>query len=159
MDNRGRLLLLVIVALAACRPGVPPQPATPRTGTDVSAGFAQTWEAAVDLFADSNLTVTQIERASGFIVAGTVRLYSDTAHWRRGHPFADCGMAGQTGLHYQPAAGAYTVVVRGDSVRSRVKASVRFVSADVGAFDCSSKGVWEAAFERVIAGRAVAKLR
>ncbi|MGH9897071.1 MAG: hypothetical protein ACREA0_34765, partial [bacterium] len=45
----------------------PPAPPMPRDATEVTASFGRTWDAVIDEFADRNIPIRTIERASGLI--------------------------------------------------------------------------------------------
>lgn len=149
--------------VAACFP-VPAAPPVPRTAMAVAAPFAQTWEAAIDALAERNIQIKTVDRASGLIVAEPQPVSSDNAE-----QLADCGLtAGQ--MIKLPTAATWNLLVRGDSVRSTVKANARFVylSSSRGLMtsaqnqtpeECSTKGVWETELESQLKKAAEAKPR
>jgi hypothetical protein len=117
--------------------------------------MGKTWDAAIDVFADSNLAIANIERVSGFISAAPVTLHN-ISMGDSPHAWADCGK-NSLGRFDWPTAATYSVVIRGDSSRTVVKAAARFVTApsnSTTATECSSRGVWESAFEGLIVDRA-----
>jgi hypothetical protein len=119
---------------------------------EVVAPFGKTWDATIDMFATRTIQIKTLDRSSGLIVAEpqTVSEYSD---------FADCGSFMYAPI--KPSAATWNVLVRGDSSKSTVRATVRFVSvranpmalsakAEPVTVDCSSNGSWETQFERAI---------
>lgn len=146
---RKSLIGLMIVAAAGCMPA-PPAPPAPRTAMPVSASFGKTWDAVIDLFATRNIAIKTVNRSSGLIVAEPQTVSSAD------ESLADCG---QNIYHQQfrPSEAFWNVLVRGDSVSSTVRASVRFVSATSIAKECSSKGTWESDLERQVKTAAEAK--
>lgn len=68
---KGSFLGLLLVAVSSCYP-VPPAPAPARSATPVRASFEKTGSAAIDQFADNNVPIATIEKASGIIA--TARL-------------------------------------------------------------------------------------
>ena len=123
---------------------------------EVNASFGKTWDSVIDVFADRNISIATIDRASGLIVAQK----SAAVPAREAPTYADCGTyAGTTARIANEVT--WNVVVRGDSTRSTVRASGRFVvlapnRASVVA-ECSSRGVWETEFEGLIKKAAEAK--
>ena len=144
--------LVTVVLIAGCTPTMPAPPA-PRTATPVSASFGKTWNAVVDQFAEQNIPIKTIDRASGLIVADPQRVSS-------GSGIADCGSNGMSAL--DPDEATWNVLVRGDSTSSTVKATVRFVITGLYGVmrECSTTGQWESAFEHrvkdIAEGRPVA---
>ena len=116
-----KLVALAILAsmVIACVP-IPPEPPAPRTAMDVNASFAKTWEAAIDVFAERNISIKTLDRASGLIVAEPVKVGAG------GNEFADCGTDAMQVRQY-PTDATWNLVVRGDSIKSTVRANVRFI--------------------------------
>jgi hypothetical protein len=168
-----------ILSLGACAPrlrSVPPGPAPVRQPTEVQASFGQTWDAVIDLFAQRNIPIRTIERASGIIAAEVLTVDSLS-----GIQYADCGQvpgivkvgSGWNAKFVQqlvplPAERAfYNILVRGDSTRSTVLATVRWSVPERTAFvgnkpytrageDCSTRGIWEESTETAVRDRAKA---
>ncbi len=141
--------LVALIAVAACvsPPGAP----VPQQATAVTASFARTWDAVIDQFAAQNIPIHNMERASGFISTDALSVSpSDGLTW------ADCGKNIYGTI---PATHAtYNVLVRGDSAKSTVKATVRWTAGAAGALvECSTRGVWEGAIEAKILSRAEEK--
>lgn len=139
------------VLVCACAASLPPGPPIVRTATEVAAPVDRTWEAAVEVFANENIPIKTLDRSSGLIVA-------ETQPVARQDGLADCGTAFGTPL--SPDAATWNLLVRGDSLRSTVKATVRFTHR-LGAADeeCGTRGVWETALERKLKAAAEAKPR
>jgi len=144
--------LVVCLAVIGCAPRgpafiAPSAPDTgPRPGTVVNASFAATWSAAVDVFAESNVTIQTIDRESGLLIPAGVYLGGkDTT-------FADCGRKriGDAGsFRYAtllPTSVRYNVRVKGDSSRSTVQVNAAYGSDA----PCVSRGKWETQFEQAI---------
>lgn len=133
-----RLLLGSIVLLAGCTSYTPPTPPAPRDATPVSASAGHTWDAVIEIFAARNIPIRTIERVSGLIVTDNLNVGPEGKEW------ADCG-----GADIGPTHGTFNVLVRGDSTRSMVKATVRwslYVSQAADA-ECSTSHEWERGFE------------
>ena len=153
---RSRLIasLGALIVLACAVPKAPPPP-TPRAPVEVNAAFGKTWNAVVDFLADNRIVVRTIDRESGLIVAEPVRY-----EYKRGEQLpADCGNNIYGAV--SPSEGTYSIIVRGDDVRSTVRADVRFRYIDPdpedtlsGSFDCSSTGIWERRLTDSVAARA-----
>lgn len=120
---------------------------------EVRASFAKTWEAAVDVFAERNIPIKTVDRASGLIVAEV-----QAVSVKDSVGLADCG-SNALGIKLWPDVATWNLLVRGDSTRATVKANVRFVmvtGSTRGLFgteqqgtvtDCSTLGKWETDFE------------
>lgn len=139
---------LAIAVLCACSSYRPPLPPDPRDATQVVAPAGETWDAVVDLFAARNIPIRTIERASGLVAAEELSLGGEGGEW------ADCGRLNGSPLY--PNRAIYNVLVRGDSVGSSVKATVRWVylNSDRRAVECSTTHAWEEAFEAEVRSRA-----
>lgn len=147
-----RTLGFLALALIGCQT-VPPPPPAPRTGTAVTAGTHRTWDAVIEVFAERNIPISNMERASGFI--STDQLAVDP---QSGKAYADCGLI--MGMPIPADRATYNVLVRGDSARSTVKVTVRFTqggrSNDPQLIECSTRGTWETEFEADVKRRAEA---
>jgi hypothetical protein len=137
--------VLTSLLLTACVP-TPPTPPPPRPGTAVNASFSKAWDATIDQFAERTIQIKTLDRSSGLIIAESQPV---GASFRT--ELADCGT-----VNHQPimaTAATWNVLVRGDSTRTTVKATVRFVPA-LSSGLCYSRGVWETEFEDLIRARA-----
>jgi hypothetical protein len=111
----------------------------------------------IDAFAAKNIGIRTIDRSSGLLVADPV----SAPPWNRDDrdtpsDLADCGRdhVGGFGMHFvPPARGYYNVLVRGDSTKSTVLVTVRWIAAFTN-IDCTSSGVWEGQFESAVKARA-----
>jgi hypothetical protein len=57
--------VLVLSALAACAPPYqPPAPSGARAPTEVLTSFGRTWDGVIDVFAEENIPISTMERAS-----------------------------------------------------------------------------------------------
>lgn len=88
-----------------------------------------------------NITIRNIDRQSGVITTDPIVVPPEDAEG-----LADCG-TDRIGARAFAKAATWTVVVRGDSAQSRVRASIKFSSRDAPEGTCSSKAVWETDFE------------
>ena len=126
---------------AACVTYTPPPPPPPREATQVIASFGQTWDAVIDEFADRNIPIRTIERASGLVATEQLTVSPDVSG------DADCGHFGSYPPR-PPTHAIYNVLVRGDSVRSTVKVTMRWMYiAEKTSIECSTRHRWEQAFE------------
>ncbi len=157
--------VLSVVSLTACGTGyVPPRLAVvPREATPVSASYDTTWATVVSYFADRNVAIRTIEKASGIIVAEALRAdmqnrepikdkKGKVVHYLGSLPqlgppiFADCGSS--EGYPLDLLAASFNVRVLGDKNRSTVRVTARFTTAygtGVGrqVVDCVSTGKFE----------------
>lgn len=149
-------LVAASLVLAACMKQLPAPPA-PRTGTDVTAPLAKVWDAVIDDFAERNIPVRTMDRASGFISAEPLRTGTRATFGTSPSKLADCGRT-PVGTYLQPTMATYNVLVRGDSMRALVTATVRWTTPTPGQVgsvtECSTTGSWEAAFEDAVKARA-----
>ena len=149
MRSRLPVLIAIVAAAAACGPTQPARVA-PRPGTPVSASQSKTWDAVIQLFAERNLPIKNMDRASGFIATDPLGVDNVS------HDGVDCG---KDVVHYPnpPRLATYSVFVRGDSTSSTVKAAVHWTSQSDDQkrllLECTTTGAWEAAFERDVKAR------
>ena len=160
--SRSALVTLSALSLACVQPGplLAPPPPPAREPKAVEASRNRTWDAVIERFAEDRIPIRTMERASGFLVTEPMTVpasMNEEADW------ADCGTAPFTGRLY-PTEASYSIVVRGDSARSTVRATVRWTTPR-GAEDytsdreCATTGNWEAALEEAIAARAEGRER
>jgi hypothetical protein len=102
------------------------------------ASTGYTWDAVIEVFAARNIPIRTIERVSGLIVTDNLNVGPEGKEW------ANCGSAG-----LGPSHGTYNVLVRGDSIRSMVKATVRWslYVSQAADTECSTTHEWERRFE------------
>ena len=141
-------------SMAACMPPQPPPPAVPQPAVEVAASFAKTWDGVIDYFSENNIAIRTMDRASGFIAAEP----TNVGYPRPGETsLAHCG-TNVVGEVLPPTHATYNIVVRGDSVRSTIRTSVRFVYAPAAApgsaVECASNGLWERRLNERVAARA-----
>ena len=148
----------VLIATAGCVP-TPPAAPTPHSAIDIGASFGRTWDAVIDEFARSNIPIKTIDRSSGLIA--TDALTVGPSHSEA----ADCGKDAIAGTVY-PTNATYNALVRGDSSRSTLRITVRWMRigksrelADHSIVneECSTRATWETALERKIKDAAEAK--
>ena len=140
-----RRIATVLIALSiGCARVKPPLPREPGVATAVEASRAKTWDALIDVFAEYNLPLRTLERASGYLATDPLPI-SEIG----GAQFSDCGTAGKKPLVADHAT--YNVRVRGDSVTSIVKANTRYTRKGT---QCMSRGLWEATLENDVKARA-----
>jgi hypothetical protein len=138
----------VVAICASCVTYTPPPPPTPREATQVNASFGQTWDAVIDEFADRNIPIRTIERASGLVATEQLTVSDNTAG------DADCGHFG-TYPPRPPTHAIYNVLVRGDSAKATVKVTMRWMHvAEKASLECSTRHRWEKAFEDTARRRA-----
>ena len=138
-----RPLAFALVCVACSSYQAPPPPA-PRDATRVSASAGQTWDAVVDLFAVRNIPIRTIDRATGLVATDELSVGTEGRQW------ADCGKLNSVLLG--PDRATYSVLVRGDSATSSVKATVRWAdsAAKPGVVRCSTSHAWEEGFEAAV---------
>jgi hypothetical protein len=149
-----RMRYAIILLAAACTYSAPASVAPERAPTTVIAPFDRTWTAAIDYFADLNVPIRTLDRTSGFAATEELTVSDGTSvEW------ADCGDV--DGTPVAPMRAVYNVRVRGDSARSMVRVTVRWVSAHTDVWtsqtrgiDCVTTGKWELDAELAIQRRA-----
>src|SRR5215475_14034464 len=100
----------VVALCAACVTYTPPPPPTPREATQVNASLGQTWDAVIDEFADRNIPIRTIERASGLVATEQLTVPPSASG------DADCGHFDSYPTR-RPTHAIYNVLVRGDSAK------------------------------------------
>jgi len=150
-----------VLVAAACNSYNPPTSVAPKTVLPVAASFDRTWEATIDVMAEQNLPIQSLEKASGLIATAPLTVSRD-----RGREWADCGSLRVWNTKYAPRAAVFNVLVRGDSVESRVQINIRFVTeveykstGTRGSADCISSGVFEKELAAAIRARVESKGR
>ncbi len=133
------------ILLLGCALTPPPAP-VPRFAMPVSAGFDAVWDAVIDHFADSNIPIATIERASGLIAS-----YRLDVGLTSGFIYADCGRSWQGPIPAEYAV--YNVVARGDERAATLRVTALW-STPSAPFECSTRGVWEDQTERAIKAKA-----
>src|SRR6266705_3775805 len=117
---RKTALIALTLAIVGCSVQAPAPP-VPRAGvTQVAASFSKTWDAVIDDFASQNVPIKTIDRTSGLIVAERLSVARDAGD------VADCGTDMMIGRLY-PTSATYNVLVRGDSTKSTVRVTVRWL--------------------------------
>lgn len=139
---------IAAVALLAAACVTAPKTAPERVATPVSASAGKTWDAVIDIFAERNIPIRTMERASGFIAAEPALVEQ-----KDGERWADCG--GALGIKLGAERATYNVLVRGDSAHATVRATVLW-DRPGAAQGCTTRGVWEQDFEGAVKARAEA---
>lgn len=165
--------VVLVLALPACATKyVDPAPPTVLPATAVAASYDRTWEATVTWFAERNISIQTIEKASGIIVADVPVRYMPNRTpvldkkgrellYKQSPPvYADCGS--KNGWGYNPTSMIYNIRVLGDGSKSTVQVNSRYVSNRRTApppelVDCSSTGKWERDIQSYIKAKAEAK--
>lgn len=144
MSGQQRLIaLLISAAVSAC--ATAPATAPERVATPISASAGKTWDAVIDIFAERNIPIRNMERVSGFIATEPL-----TVTVADGQKWADCG--GALGVRLGAQRATYNVLVRGDSSHATVRATVLWERT--GNQGCTTRGVWERDFESLVKARA-----
>jgi hypothetical protein len=176
MRYASTLAILSSVALTACTPayaGPSIGPAT-RKATEVNASYDKTWSTVVSHFAERNIQIRTIEKASGIIVAEVLRSALNNHELKvdaKGRPvynnwgqqltgpaiYADCGSVGGVGI--DPSFISFNMRVLGDGSRSSVRVNMRYTTNTGTAVapittECISTGRFEDELERQIKSRA-----
>lgn len=146
-----RFMSFLPLAILGCASVPVPEPPV-RVPTRVGAPFSKTWDAVVDLFAEKNIAIRNMDKASGFIAAEPSAVTDDAKAW------ANCG---GFSIYGGPSSAAYNVLVRGDSISSTVRMTVRWVHASRAGIDktrtCATTGALEDQIEGQIRARAESK--
>jgi len=141
-----RWAVATTIALSSAACAVAPAPAPQRAATPINASAGKTWDAVIDIFAERNIPIRNMERASGFIATEPLDVaLTDGEKW------ADCG--GTIGVRFGATRAAYNVLVRGDSTHATVRVTVLW-SRSNAAEGCTTRGVWEPQFEALVKARA-----
>lgn len=140
--------VLAVVFLTGCATLPPPPPE--RQPLVVNASFGRTWDAVIDVFSSRNIPIRTLDRTSGLLVAEKVRVSrGDEATWANCPNVMTQVLMG-VGVA-DPMLADYNIVVRGDSTRSTVRTSARFMKENL---ECTSKGTLETAIEARVKVRA-----
>jgi len=134
------------IALCSAACAVAPAPAPQRAATPINASAGKTWDAVVDIFAERNIPIRNMERASGFIATEPMDV-----GLQDGEKWADCG--GDIAVRFGATRAAYNVLVRGDSTNATVRVTVLW-SRPNATNGCTTRGVWEPEFEALVKSRA-----
>lgn len=155
-SRRAIFTTAALVSLAAAACVTAPATAPERAATPVSASTGKTWDAVIDVFAERNIPIRNMERASGFIATEPMGVDP-----REGEKWADCG--GTIGVKFGATGATYNVLVRGDSTHATVRATVRWTTSQANDLmktttdrECTTRGVWEQDFESLVKSRAEA---
>jgi len=150
-----RLAVPALALLAGCMTPPAAPPVAPRQPTTVAAPSARVWDAVVDVFAERNIPIANMDRASGFIATEALTV-SEADRMKRAAEWADCGRA--IGIPISPHLATYNILVRGDSASATVRATVRWTFGEAPQrIECRSRGSWEASIESDIKARAEAQ--
>ena len=113
----------------------------------VEAPFETTWNAIIDHFAERNLPIANMDKASGFIATAELPIHEVHYEW------ADCGIV--MGIRQPPNGATYNVVARPQGeTRTTLKITTLWEVHTEG-LRCVSKGRWEQEAEAAIAEAAV----
>lgn len=148
--------LRVIVVLGSCAAAMAsasaPKQHTVAKTADVRADFDSTWSAAIDVFAEHDWTITNMEKDSGFITTDWMNMSKAEAE-----RFADCG-SGPSALHTQVR---FNVRVKPESDGASVTVNTTFrqeraslTSSPNFFVDCTSRGGIEAMVQSEVASGA-----
>lgn len=169
MKARVSVSVLLIVSFAACAKPIilRPEPAPVLPPVPLTSSFDRTWDASVSWFAERNIPITTIEKASGVIMAelknGLLPNRSSTAaktkeaSAKQSPPlYADCGT--RDGVGYDPTGVIYNIRVTGDARKSTAQVNAKYTQDGSGVgnsfFVCSSTGKWESDVQAFIKSRA-----
>lgn len=150
VEEIGKLLCVMgLIGAVGCQP-IAPAPPVPHNAVDVSASFGRTWDALIDQFAARNIPIKTIDRSSGLIATDALKVDASVAD------ASDCGKDWMSTTMSATDA-TYNALVRGDSTRSTLRVTIRWVRAgpsramgQAGTFvseECSTRGTWESDFE------------
>ena len=127
---------ICVLGIAAACTWQPPETYPTPAAVSIPASFGRVWDAVIDHFAEHNVPIKTIERASGIIAtdAMAVPLSLSTQ-------YADCGSDALIGPYTADLA-SYSIRVQGDSSSSTVRVTMS-ISSRGPAGTCSSKGQYE----------------
>ena len=171
-----RSWILGLTVMVACFRYTPPAAVPVRQATAIAAPFDSTWSAVITFFAENNIPIRTIEKASGIIVAEPSRFAMqnrtpllgsngkqkrDLGGMKLQSPpiYADCGVT--KGLPpADPATAIYNVRVQGDGARSSVQVNVKYTgfqanNPGTGDAICVSTGKFETDLESFVKRRAL----
>jgi len=168
--------LMVPLVFSSCLTGYtyqPPARLAPVTEVELSASFDETWQAVIDVFAQSQIPIRTIDKSSGLIVADKLRFnlknfessYTGpmgslvTSDYR----FADCGNT--SAIKYSPTFALFNAQVRSRGEGSTLRVNLIYEwtppmsSSIYGGTSseaqkvCVSTGVWEHEVIELITGK------
>lgn len=141
---RGCSILLLVGALGASASA--PKQHQYAKSADMAAPFDPTWDAVIDVFADRNWAITNMEKASGLITTDWMRLSSEDR-------FADCGGSGLASVVTREIR--FNVLVRGKGPAATVTVNATFrelrsFDGREGYVDCESTGAVERLIHQLV---------
>lgn len=145
---------LAIVMLAGCMVGcftmpkyIPPSHPTVANTFTLDASFETVWTAVIETFADLNIPIDNLEKASGLI----------TTDWLSMKEYGDCGafqggLAGPDPKRVPAEEGKFNVFVKseGEKVTMKINSIFRRQTASSTRFECASTGLLEQRMEELI---------
>jgi hypothetical protein len=151
--------ILVVLSSTACAAAISPAPPSPRSAVPVSAPFAKTWDAVIDVFAAKNIPIKNMDRSSGFIATEEMNSGLKLVD-NKPQPYADCGTNAMK-MYEGPTNANYNIRVKGDERSSNVLVTVFWKQVTGSKYGkdvtCVSRGTWEAATETEIKSKAESK--
>lgn len=172
--KRGTLLFLIAATLPACTTKyIDPAPRAAVLPAAVAASYDRTWEATVGWFAEQNIPIQTIEKASGIIVADVNIRYlpnrtpvldkkGKVDRMAQSAPvYADCGHPDiPNAYHFDPSSMIYNIRVLGDASKSTVQVNARYATEGYPGMPyvalCASTGKWETDIQQYIKSHAEA---
>lgn len=168
--------IAIVAGLSGCFKYTPPSMRPIRSPSVIAAPFDSTWGAVISWFAERNIPIRTIEKASGIVVAEPSqfdirnreaildakgkqrRETSGAGQLMFGPPlYADCGqIAGLPPI--DPSSAVFNVRVTGDAKSSTFQVNVRFAGTQFSdpksaAAQCVSTGRWESEIEAFVRAR------
>jgi len=136
MGNLVRLAVVVCAAVAALASASAPKSHTFEKSMRTDGTFDQTWSAVIEVFADRNWAIQNMEKDSGLITTDWMSLGSDSS-------FADCGGSGIASVAKREIR--FNVLVREEESGARITVNATFrelrtFDNQVAYVDCTSTG-------------------
>lgn len=145
-----RIMTVLACALAAAASATAPQARQVKTTAVVSGSADAAWDAIIDLFAENNWAITNIERSSGLITTDWMSLGTEA------ETYADCGGSGIATVEATSVRFNVRVKELDDGASVMVGASFRQRRSFDGkerVVDCVSKGAVEKVVHQAVRAR------
>lgn len=150
MWNVIRVVVLIGMGVGVGASATAPGRHSVRKAKTIQAGYDPTWAAVVDVFAERDWTITNMEKDSGLITTDWMGVTADT-------PYADCGGSGIASVRATQVRFNVLVREQDDRATVRVNTSFRQLRSFDGReilVDCTSRGGLEREIHLEVARRA-----
>lgn len=153
MKGKKLSIFFLCLALVSCMP-TPPKPRQIQNSFPIEKSFDSVWPAVIEVFAELNLPIMNMEKASGLITTDWISFDSSKVY-----SYMDCGDLSALAFTQKTRRGKFNVFVKktdekGCEIKiNSVFETAVFYSGGVQTFPCVSKGVLEAEIYKRVTGK------